>query len=283
MPRNFPHLMLVHDIIFAVFPEHTDTLRKKLSAWLTIRGLRRATHRVAVSAYTKNDLVRRLGLAAGSISVAHIAAAPELAIPASMERVEEVLKKYGLASGYIYHGGGFDQRKNARAVIEAFRLLVYSLDQPPAMPPLRLVLTGAPTPHVDELMQLVREWNLSQYVVLLGCVPQADLAPLYRGAALFVYPSRYEGFGLPLLEAMHQGVPVVASNVTSLPEVGGDAAIYCDPDRPADLAAAMHTILTDAAARSRLRQEGPPRAAMFTWDLFAAQFMECAMKLLPKA
>jgi glycosyltransferase involved in cell wall biosynthesis len=266
MPADFPHVMLVHDIIFALFPQFSDTLGKRLALWLTLRGIRRASHRLADSAHTKADMVKHLGLDAGAITVALIAADPRFASLATPAEVERVLGKHHLTPGYLYHGGGMDPRKNARGVLEAYRLL---LDRSSSVPP--LVISGrVPSEASPEapITKWARELNLAEHLVLTGPVPPEDLPGLYRGASVFIYPSRYEGFGLPVLEAMHQGVPVVTANTSSLPEVGGDAALYCDPERPAEIADAIRRLLDEPPLRDALSVRGLARAAQFTWESF---------------
>lgn len=283
MSPSFPHLMLVHDIIYALEPHFADKWHKRLSLWLTLRGVRRASHCVTVSHYTKQDMIRNLGMADSSISVAHIAADPVFALTLSTNAVEAVLQKYKLAPGYLYHGGGFARRKNAQGVLEAYALLVEESRQGKLAFPLpELVISGQMirgVPNATDVERICEALNLSEHVRLLGCVPQSDLPALYRGASVFLYPSHYEGFGLPVLEAMHQGVPVIAANTSSLPEVGGDAALYCHPDRPAAMVALIKELHTNPGEKELRGQMGLKRSAEFTWDSFMQELLN-AMEIV---
>jgi len=145
-----------------------------------------------------------------------------------------------------------------------------------------LVISGKLMPQlaplVTDVEALVREYGLEEYVRVLGFVPHEHLPALYSAAAVFVYPSLYEGFGLPVLEAMSVGTPVVTSNVSSLPEVGGDAVAYCNPESVEDIARAVRTVLTDDALRTTLSTRGPKRAAQFSWSRFVREVMGVLVK-----
>ena len=284
MPENFPHIMLVHDIIYVLFKEHTDNWRKQLNVWSILLGIRRASHCIAVSNHTKSDMMKYLAMEDDKISVAHNAVDPQFAVPLTRSQVEKVLQKHRLSPGYLYHGGGMHGRKNARGVLEAYRILLRHArhaDLSVSLPP--LVISGAlasGVSGVSPLEELARELGIADHVVLLGHVPQADLPALYKGASVFLYPSRYEGFGLPILEAMHQGVPVVAANTSSLPEVGGDAVLYCDPDRPSEIAAAVLQILTNTTLSETLARRGLERSGRFTWRTLLEKLAKVSAELL---
>lgn len=278
LPRAFPHVMVVHDVIYAIFPDCRKRLAARLSLPLSLRGIRRASHCVAVSHYTKADMIRHLGLAGEKISVAHIGAHPGFATFATEEKISAVLRTHRLERGYIYHGGGNHWRKNAEGVLRAYAQL--AADKSRALPP--LVLSGHYPPNttgVVDVAALAQTLGIAAHVQVLGMVPQADLPALYRGASMFLYPSIYEGFGLPVLEAMHQGTPVITGSVTSLPEVGGDAVLYCDPNKTEELTAAMRRLLDDEELRRSLSERGLQRAAIFSNQTFADELMERAVTL----
>jgi glycosyltransferase involved in cell wall biosynthesis len=264
MPAGFPHVMVVHDIIYVLLPRYRDRLYKRIATGLALRGIRRASRCIAVSHHTKKDMIEHLGMRDDAISVAHIAADPRFAVDLTPDEVDRVLRKYGVVRGYIYHGGGLDERKNAAGVLRAYaRLADESYEGSYALPPIVISGAGAGRAQVEEL---ARSLGIADRVVLVGLVPQEELPALYNGAAMFLYPSYYEGFGLPVLEAMHQGVPTVTANTSSLPEVGGDTVLYCDPEDVAGLAQQMRTLLTDRALREKLSRLARKRAASFTWD-----------------
>ena len=201
--------------------------------------------------------------------------------PVEGAEAASVLNKFGLSPGYIYHGGGFHDRKNAKGVLEAYRqLLDEHLERPfmPVFPPL-VISGGLPkagttfssNPEVD-----AKRLGIEDRVIFIGKVSQEDLPAIYKGASLFVFPSYYEGFGMPVLEAMCQGVPVVTANSSSLPEVGGDAALYCDPAKSDEIAAAMRRILTDAGLRHTLSERAVRRAHTFSWEPFVRDLLRLA-------
>ncbi|MGH7787018.1 MAG: glycosyltransferase family 4 protein, partial [Candidatus Binatia bacterium] len=185
--------------------------------------------------------------------------------PLDATAASAVLARLGLAPGYIMHLGTREPRKNLPRLVRAYARLGA------AAPP--LVLAGATGWGVDELPALLDGLGLRARVHLLGSVSTADLPALYSGAALFAYPSLYEGFGLPVLEAMACGTPVVSANVASLPEVAGDAALLVDPHDETALADAIGRVLREPALHADLRARGLARARTFTWQRCAAQTM----------
>ena len=266
MPAGFPHVMVVHDIIYVLLPRYRDRLYKRIATGLALRGIRRASHCIAVSHHTKKDMIEHLGMRDDAISVAHIAADPRFAVPLKLDEVDRVLRKHGLVRGYIYHGGGLDERKNAAGVLRAYALLAEE-SRPESfanvLPPLVISGAGAGRIHLEEL---AKKLGITDRIVFTGLVPQEELPAFYRGALIFLFPSYYEGFGLPVLEALSQGVPTVTANTSSLPEVGGDAVLYCDPDDAVGLAQQVRTLLADGELREKLSHLARKRAANFTWE-----------------
>lgn len=269
------HVMVVHDIIPKLFPEYLGSLSRRWH-WRGIeRGIRKADHIIAVSQSTEEDIEKHLGVVPERISIAHPGLSPIFATPASDEQVSETLARYGLERGYIYHGGGLEIRKNTQAVLEAYALL--RGDPTVAhMPP--IVISGQIHPKANPLatdvVGLIESLSLGHAVYLLGRVPEADLPALYRGASLFIYPSLYEGFGLPPVEAFSQSTPVIASRASSLPEVCGDAALLVDPGELDDIAAALRRLLNDAELRAELGERGYQRSQDFSY----ARFVETIIK-----
>ena len=271
------HVMVVHDVIPKLFPEYLGKMSQRLH-WKAVEGgIRSADQIVAVSEATKQDLVKHLGLSEERIVVAYPDVSPRFREVISDETVDTVLKKYGLEQGYIYHGGGLEVRKNAKTLLEAYAMLQakiqdtrYKIQKNADIPP--LVISGKIFSKENKLATdvegLVKELGLEEKVKLLGFVPEEDLLALYRGAVFFVYPSLYEGFGLPVLEAMCKGTPVLASNNSSLPEVGGEAVQYCDPHDTDSIVMGMERLLGDEALRERLVARSHAQIVQFSWDKF---------------
>jgi glycosyltransferase involved in cell wall biosynthesis len=277
-PAGMTHIMVVHDIIPRLFPEYLNNMRKKIYQSLIEKAIASADKIVAISTRTEKDLIAHLGILSNKISVSSIDVDPLFKKPVSIGNAHEVLKKYRLHRGYIYAGGGLEKRKNIEGLLRAYKALVienkrkgFIYDVP------KLVISGKLAPELAPLIvdveKLVKELNLSMRVKILGFVPQEDLPALYNQALFFVFPSLYEGFGLPILEAMSQGVPVLSSQVASLPEVGRDAVMYCNPANIEDMTRAMKKMLLDKEVRAMLSVRGKDRSADFSWRLFVQKML----------
>ena len=276
---DFHHVMVAHDIIPKLFPEYLKKITQKIH-WRAIeRGIRNAGHIITISESTKKDLMRSLGIAEEKITVAYPGLSPSFDTLCSDEVLESVLKKYDLERGYIYHGGGFEVRKNAESVLRAYAKLHLNNQSPKSNDQIpRLVMSGkifdTKNPLATDVEGLVSELGLTDRVRVLGFLPEEDLPALYRGAAVFVYPSLYEGLGLPPIEAMSQGTSCIVSNTSSLPEACGEAALYVDPTNTAELAEKMSLLLSDPNLRDELRQKGFEQAKKFSWRVFVRRVME---------
>src|SRR5207302_10519515 len=177
------------------------------------------------------------------------------------EDVIRVRERYQLHDEFVLYAGNVKPHKNLERLIEAFDLV-----RRRGLGHLRLVLIGDDISRYAALRRAVHQHQLHKYVRFLGYLPEETLAVMYRLSGVFVFPSLYEGFGLPPLEAMASGTPVVTSNVASLPEVAGDAALLVDPYEPAAIADGIHRVLTDEDLRKDLRHRGVARAGMFSWE-----------------
>ncbi|MFA5776830.1 MAG: glycosyltransferase family 1 protein [Parcubacteria group bacterium] len=267
------HIMLVHDIIPELFPEYINNCRKKKYWKLTKKAILEADKIMAVSSRTEKDLIQHLGVEPERISVNYPDADEIYKKEVFEEKSKKVLGKYGLKSGYILGGGGLEVRKNTERLIRAYHKLLESNKRTHFIKDLpKLVISGKLMPELKPLVtdveKLVKELNLTGQVKLLDFVPQEDLPVLYKNALVFVYPSLYEGFGLPVLEAMNQGIPVITSKNSSLPEVGGDSVLYCHPEDIQDIAMVMRNVILHGHLRDELRRRGKDRAQKFSWDNF---------------
>lgn len=272
--------MIVHDIIPKLFPGYLGTLARKLHWKAVERGVRCADRIVAVSETTKADLVSELGIPDGMIAVAYPDCDPSFRVGATSDDMLRVMKKYALEPGYIYHGGGLEIRKNAGRLLHAYAELkkTRSLDlarDGKSVPP--LVISGKVFPASNKLATdvrgIVRELGLEESVVVLGFVPDEDLPALYHGASFFMYPSLYEGFGLPVLEAFACGTPVLAGRAGSVPELAGDAALLVDPESEEAIRNGMERMLDDPVFRQNLSESGRIRAKDFSWDAFTEKVL----------
>ena len=252
-------VVTVHDLAFARYPE----LFTRRWRWLYRAGLRAAVRRadaiVTPSEATAQELRERTGIDPARVHVVPLGVAP---VASRVADAETVLDRLGVSPPYVLFVGTLEPRKNVGRLVRAYRRVAASGVEH------ALVLAGWPGWRDDELRAEIEREGPGT-VVELGGVDPEDLDPLYRGAAVFAYPSLAEGFGLPVAEAMARGVPTITSNASSLPEVAGTAALLVDPTSEDQLAEAIELVLGDASLADRLRREGPIRASRFTWDATA--------------
>lgn len=262
-------VVTIHDLIPVILPAYRGSVLVRLYTRLVALAARYADAIITDSEFSRGNITRHLGVSETAVRVV------PLAVEESYWSVEErwvsgARRHYELPARYILYLGGFDQRKNVPALIRAFARVRAALDQAYV-----LVIAGHPPQCRSRLFpdpqQEVEKLGLQDAVTFIGWVAEADKPLLYAGASLFVYPSLYEGFGLPPLEAMASGTPVVTSNVASIPEVVGDAAVLVDPTDEQALAEAMVRVLTDPALQAELRHQGQARAKGFTWERTARE------------
>lgn len=269
------HLMIVHDLIPKFFPHYLNNGRKKLYQKLVEKAIKKSDKIIAISHRTEKDLINHLQIDPKKITVSYIDVDPIYKKKVTQAESQKVLKKHKLTPGYIYGGGGLEVRKNVESVVRAYKLLLENADKKDKLPKLAIFGKLLPelAPLVTDLEMLVSQLGLKKQVVILGQVSQADSPALYANASVFVYPSFYEGFGLPVLEAMNQGVPVITSKTSSLPEVGSDSVLYCDPSDVEDLAMVMKNVLANDHLKAALSMKGRERAKHFSWGKFLVKLV----------
>jgi glycosyltransferase involved in cell wall biosynthesis len=260
----------IHDCIHLRFPEY---LPNRLAHSYAKRVMRTAAHRarrvLTVSEASKQDILHYLGVAPGKVEVIHNGLDERFATLPPPEEVDRVRQRFLLTAPFVLYAGNVKPHKNVDRLIEAFALL-----RRQGFDEVRLLIIGDDVSKYKNLRRLVHRFQLHQEVRFLGFVPNATLAVLYRLASVFVFPSLYEGFGLPPLEAMALGAPVITSNVSSLPEVVGDAALLIDPRDAGSIAAAMARVLGDSALRDDLVRRGHERVRAFSWERSVARVRE---------
>ncbi|HEU4323170.1 MAG TPA: glycosyltransferase family 1 protein [Roseiflexaceae bacterium] len=260
-----PAVTTLYDIIPRLFPGEASQNARLMFDSLTRLALRFSQRLIAISASARDDFAAAYRVPPGRIAVTPLAADPRFRpLPAAEQAAARA--RYGLPERYILTLSSNKPHKNLPALVEAYALLVAQESNSTLNTQhSKLLIAGHWDPRYPEARLAAERLGLGGRVLFLHGVADADLPALYSGAELFVYPSRYEGFGLPPLEALACGLPVVCGGASSLPEVVGDAALLVDPADPAALADGMRRALADEALRARLRAAAPLQAARFSW------------------
>jgi glycosyltransferase involved in cell wall biosynthesis len=262
--RGVPTVLTVHDLIFRRFPQY----HKRLNYWYLDLAMplyvRRADAIIAISECSRRDLIAAYGVSPEKVRVIYEAAAPQFA-PPPVDEVARVRAQYGLPERFLLTVGTIEPRKNLSRLLEAFEILARQGEVD------AWVIVGRPGWLYDDFFARLEASSWRDQVILAGFVPDEDLPAVNAAATVAVLPSSYEGFGLPVLEAMACGTPVVCSNVSSLPELGGDAARYFDPADVEAMVAALEKVLADGALRDEMRCRGLEQAARFSWKRAAQE------------
>lgn len=267
--RTCPMVLTVHDLMYTKHPEWLPTQRARWywGAWIPLTA-RRATAVITPSLYTKRDLIELAHVSPDRVHVVPEAIDPLFLMPPSGEQVRISATRLVSEAPYLLYVGSVDGRKDWRTLMQAFALLLTRITE------VRLIIVGHIIQGRSEIHEHIRACNVTDAVICTGYVDDAELAGLYAGASLFVYPSWFEGFGLPLLEAMAMGVPVISYRTSSIPEVVGDAAILIDhPFDYTDLAGAMEQVLMNVSYRDMLVEKGSRWVKQFSWERVAEETM----------
>jgi glycosyltransferase involved in cell wall biosynthesis len=272
-----PAVCTIHDVTPITMP--TRSSRMTVTQRIFFKGCARLSHAIITSSEcSKRDIVALLGVPEEKVTVIydgcdHAVFNP---LPADAGALELLRARLGLQRSYLLHHGTIQPRKNLKRLIEAFRLMLArdrNLD-------LDLVLAGQMGWASNEILNAVKNRDGGRgNVIITGALAEADLVSLIKGAALAVIPSLYEGFSLPMVEAMACGVPTIASRTSCLPEISGDALAYFDPVSIEDMATCMHSVLLDAQYQQRLRQNGIERARQFSWERCARETLQILMQV----
>jgi alpha-1,3-rhamnosyl/mannosyltransferase len=269
-----PYVVTVLDLIPLILqdlykPASVD-MRFTLARWLELRAIRGAKHLLAISECTARDCHKLLGIPLDRITVTPLGVDDRFFGEAHPDLIQNIRAKYQLPSErpYLLYVGGIDERKNMNGLIRLYKLVHEAERLSNRVSPI-LVLAGKieDDRNFPNLLALIRDNDLRDEVRCIGFVSDDDLLALYQGAAIFLFPSLYEGFGLPPLEALAAGVPVVSSNTSSLPEVLGDEALYFDPTKIDDgVSATIHYLRSSSDYLNTRRARGRKWARQYTWD-----------------
>jgi len=268
-------VVTIHDCVHLLFPQEDSSNFGNYRSYLrTKRVVHAAQHLLAVSRSTKDDLINIFELPDSKISVVHNALDERFAFTHTPGERKQVLERYQLKDPFVLYSGKIRPHKNVHRLIEAFAVLKNELGDSDRYKNLKLIIIGDELSKHQYLRLTVIRSGAQQDVRFFGFVPYPILRVFYQSAELFAFPSLYEGFGLPPLEAMANRAPVLASNTSSLPEVLEDAAVLVNPENVFDIARGMKLILSDDAVRQRLIQKGLEQVAKFSWKLAAQKILE---------
>jgi glycosyltransferase involved in cell wall biosynthesis len=278
VPRGLPcpYVMTVHDIL-----EHLSRTREQTGFWrsmhfqMTKRVLRGAARIFAVSNFTKLEMEKLFNIPAGRIEVVYNAIDERLLHGhATAAERQVIVERYQVTYPFLLYAGRISPHKNVVRMIEAFSALKTELEKDQLYPDLKLIIIGDDVSGNPDLRRTVIRSGVQNDVRFLGFVPIEVLRTFYDAAKIFVFPSLYEGFGLPPLEAMAHGTPVVTSNVTSLPEVVGNAAVLVHPENVFEIMRALHRVLLDQPLREKMKERSYRQAAKFSWEKSVRRIMD---------
>ena len=270
---KFPSVLTFHDLQQEFYPEFFS---KKALRWRkkTYKlSLEKATIIIAISKYVKDTIMKNYEIDENKIEVIHNACGSEFHVIEDVDKINSIQKKYDLERPFMFYPAATWPHKNHLNLVKAMKLMTerYKYDG-------GLVLSGLRMQHHEQLLRIVELSRLGGRVKILGYLPQEELSILYNLARVMVFPSLYEGFGIPLVEAMACGCPVVCSNVTSIPEVVGEAAVMFSPDSVEDMAEKIWEVWNDDRKRKSLRGMGFERVKMFSWDETARKTKDIYLK-----
>lgn len=267
-----PTVISIMDLAYLYFPE---LFKKrdiyKLKNW-TGYSAKNAKKVITISKSTKFDIIKEYKIDEHKIAVIYPGIKPVQDLKISSNEMNNILKtKYDIIGPFILFVGTIQPRKNIGRLIEAFSRVILNRKIPAG---LQLIIIGKKGWLYDEILKKPKELSIEEKVKFLDFVPDEDLAVFYKKAICYVLPSLYEGFGLPVLEAMKYGCPVITSKISSLPEAGGEAAIYVDPENIGDIAEKITTVITDAHLRNEMREKGKKQLAKFSWEKSAKETLK---------
>lgn len=262
---NIKSVVTIHDLIYVRYPKYYQKTDQIIYDYKFRHACEVATKIHAISQQTKLDLISFFHIPENKIEVIYQTVNPLFFNVLPEVKKLEVLKKYALPGQFLLSVGTIEQRKNLVTLLEA--MLISKINMP-------LVVVGKPTGYKDKVQKMISEHSGALKVHFLTGVNNRELQALYQSAMALVYPSVFEGFGLPVAEAQASGCPVITSNVSSLPEAGGNAALYCDPEKPEEIGRAIENLMSDPALRKTLIANGNLNAQRFTQENYARQLRQ---------
>lgn len=270
-----PSVLTIYDLQHVNQPQNFSRLYLFFLKTIIYLSAKSSDGIITISEQVKKDIIKYYKIGAEKITVAHLAVNHELFFPLAGDNLSSTRRKYKLPERYLLYAAAMLPHKNHARLLRSFKEIVKEI------PGIKLVLTGAWDKGHDILAGLISELGLQKDVIMLGWIPFEDIPFLYRGAEMFIYPSLHEGFGLPILEAMASGVPVVCSRIEPLVEIAGDAALLVDPYDQSDIARGILSVFRDKTLRMKLIEAGIQRAKTFTWERTASSTLAFLSNKMP--
>jgi glycosyltransferase involved in cell wall biosynthesis len=266
-------VVTIHDLIYLRFPSNYKLIDRTIYNFKSKYACKHAGHIIAISEQTKKDIIHYYGTDPTKISVIYQSCDDSFKLPVTQEKKERVQEKYVLPQQYILNVGTIEQRKNLLLIIRAM----------PAIPSeVKLVVVGKKQAYAERVTEEISKLNLQDRVIFLKDIPFTDLPAIYQSASLFVYPSFYEGFGIPIIEAMYGQVPVIAATGSCLEEAGGPDSLYINPNSAADLSVAINTVLHNPELANKMRVKGLHYVQKFNNAPLATQLMDSYLNMTLK-
>ncbi len=270
LPKEVKKVLVVHDLVFVLYPETMANYNRFVHKLFFAKSIKASDTIIAVSQATKRDIVKYFRVEPEKIFVIY-EGVKEIFSPSEEEKILNLRQRYDLLKPYILNVGTLEPKKNHITLLKAFARLKVDWD---------LVIIGKKGWKAEGFFSALKELRIDERVKILGYLPAEDLPLFYAGAEIFVFPSLYEGFGLPVLEAMACGTPVICSNVSSLPEVGGDAVLYFNPSSVEELVSQIERLIGDSNLKEKLKEKGKKRAKEFNWQKTAEETLK-VLKSVP--
>ena len=264
-------IVKIHDLIFLRYPQYYHSIDRKIYTYKFRKACENADKIIAISECTKRDIIEFFRIPADKIEVVYQGCDPSFIHPVAEEKKREVRAKYQLPDHYILNVGSIEERKNALSAVQALMMLPEQI---------HLVIVGRHTEYTDKVEHFIKENKLEERVHIISNVPFDDLPAFYQLAEIFVYPSRFEGFGIPIIEALYSGIPVVAATGSCLEEAGGPDSIYVHPDDIKGMADAFKQIYTDPERKKNMIEKGHSFAKRFSEEKQAEEILNIYKKLM---
>jgi len=264
-------IVTIHDLIFLRYPQYYQSIDRKIYTYKFRKACENADKIIAISECTKRDIIRYFNIPDDKIEVVYQGCDVSFTHPVTEEKKEEVRKKYQLPDHYILNVGSIEERKNILAAVQALPMLPQHI---------HIVIVGRRTGYTEKVEQFIKDNGLGERVHIISNVPFNDLLAFYQSAEIFVYPSRFEGFGIPIIEALYSGIPVVAATGSCLEEAGGPDSIYVNPDDITGLADAFKQIYSNSDKRKNMVEKGREFAKRFSEKQQSEEIINIYKKLI---